>query len=712
MSTVERDPAGLLERVPELARLADAHVTLRRAIEHGRPHAAYRALFWIRVLGRAGQDAELVRQLLATRRLFIQPLKGAPAMLTYNGVGARVYGETEPDPADHSHIKTQYLVLFFVPVYPLASFLVRSATRGWNFYGRVPLSGACYLWQRAVALAGVVAVLIGALNAFGSMRYNTVQIVNALPRIVEARVGSAPPVMVWSQRTENVRVKVGLQDVVMKVDGRVIERGQIEVKRGYDVDAWNVLGAGPVFREDVVYTAKSSPAQSPAAEEPPLLCGEHTILQHRVDYVFTAAPPTLSMSENEGTAHRSRVALAELPPLFCIYKLHATGSPAQAEALASSIAAALDYDFDTVDRLIEFFVSHGDAKEATDLLTAGRARHDEMIEYQRLYQTQEIYHGRRAQLVQEFRERASAHPDSADDAYLLGRLLGGSEADHFVTESQARFPRHPYLLRSAAFRALWHGEYAEVERLVDELHSVDPKMWPEALDLELRALAASGKLDKARGLVNEALSSPRLENSSRFELVVDAQLLGNFEPKSATDGPLASLHGQSDAETGELRLAARVNACGLVMAEDLSSVQDKELRSRLDLEMKVRQSPDAALEQVASSGDSQQGVTPVSWALLLCEATRRDPNHPALKRLLNWSPHGPAGAAALIAYVEHGTTSDELEDFEPEVLAAADYVRSRAAAPGSKERKALRTRAAQEDMLRGPVSVAMNDWPE
>jgi hypothetical protein len=97
MSTVERDPAGLLERVPELARLADAHVTLRRAIEHGRPHAAYRALFWIRVLGRAGQDAELVRQLLATRRLFIQPLKGAPAMLTYNGVGARVYGEAEPD---------------------------------------------------------------------------------------------------------------------------------------------------------------------------------------------------------------------------------------------------------------------------------------------------------------------------------------------------------------------------------------------------------------------------------------------------------------------------------------------------------------------------------------------------------------------------------------------------------------------------------------
>src|SRR6187402_1857937 len=124
MNTVERDPAGLLERVPELARLAASHPTLLRAIERGRPHAVYRALFWIRLLGRAGTDAALIGELLSSRRLFIQPLGSAPTMLTYNGFGSSAYGRAEADLADGSYILTVYLVAIFVPIYPFASYLV------------------------------------------------------------------------------------------------------------------------------------------------------------------------------------------------------------------------------------------------------------------------------------------------------------------------------------------------------------------------------------------------------------------------------------------------------------------------------------------------------------------------------------------------------------------------------------------------------------
>src|SRR4051794_33371998 len=213
MSKVERDPAGLLERVPELALLAEVHPRLRRAIEHGKPHAAYRALFWIKLLGKDKQSAPLVEQLLATRRLFIQPLNGAPSMMTYNGIGARPYGSAEPDPNDGSHIITLYLVVLFVPVYPFSAYLVRPVSSGgWTLFGKVPLSSVGYLWQRATALLGLVAVLFGAFNALGAMRYNTVQVVNALPAPVTVRIGREAPLHVVTNGVQTVRTKVGVQD--------------------------------------------------------------------------------------------------------------------------------------------------------------------------------------------------------------------------------------------------------------------------------------------------------------------------------------------------------------------------------------------------------------------------------------------------------------------------------------------------------------------
>lgn len=709
MGSVERDPSGLLERVPELGRLAEAHPSLKRAIEHGRPHAAYRALFWIRWSGKAGPDAELIAQLLSTRRLFIAPLNGAPAMFTLNGVGSRPYGNAEPDPSDGSHIITLYLVLLFVPVYPFSSYLVRPATRGWSFFGKVPLSGVGYLWQRGVALLGLVAVLIGGLNALGAMRYNTVQIVNALPTPMQVTVGKERPVMVLGRQVEKVRTKVGTQDVVVKLDGQVLEQGKIEVKRGFDVNVWNVLGAGALYREDVVYTAKGE-TPPPHTEEPELICGEHTVLQDGIDYVFTTPPSDITMGEHEKVTHRSRFGLAELPAVFCVYKLAKLGKVAEASALAKSVAFASDYDLDTVEKLERFFMMHDDTKAAFELVVAARKKHDDVIEFHRLYQQQLMADGKRDVALKEYEERARAAPDSADAAYLVGRLMSGSVGDSYVSKSQARFPRHPYILRSAAYRALARADYAEVERLVDSLRSIDVKMWQTSLDLELRALAATSKVDKARGLVSDCLRSPNLDASDRFETVVDGLLLTHFEPKFQADSMIEMLRGENEQETAEMRLAARVNACDDVSGLELSKLDDKGLKSRLDLELTARKDPQAALAQVVAGDESSPGITAAAWALLVAESARLDEHHPALTRLGRWSPVGDPVLTAFTRYVREGVWDAELEELPQDVLAAADFVRSRAAT-SAPEVLALRSKATREDMLHGAVSVAMNEWP-
>jgi hypothetical protein len=157
-------------------------------------------------------------------------------------------------------------------------------------------------------------------------------------------------------------------------------------------------------------------------------------------------------------------------------------------------------------------------------------------------------------------------------------------------------------------------------------------------------------------------------------------------------------------------LLARVNGCEPVATADLAGLDDEHLKARLELELLVRSDPKAALERVASGSDASPGITAAAWVLLLAEAARVDEHHAALPRLLKWAPTGKPAASALIQYALHGTPSEELEDLPFDLLAAADFVHSRAVPAESAEQRALRSRAAREDMLRGPVSIAMATW--
>jgi len=219
-----------------------------------------------------------------------------------------------------------------------------------------------------------------------------------------------------------------------------------------------------------------------------------------------------------------------------------------------------------------------------------------------------------------------------------------------------------------------------------------------------------GKVDQARALAEDCLKSAALEPSDRFELVVDGTLLAHFEPQSPPTSFLETLKADSSQKTSELRLSARVNGCEPVAAADLEGLEDQELKARFELELLVRSDPKAALARVLNGSDAPPGITAAAWGLLLAEAARIDEHHAALPRLLRWAPTGNPGAFALIQYALHGTSSDELEDLPAELLAAADFVHSRAVPAGSAESQALRARAQREDQLHGPVSVAMRTW--
>ncbi len=189
------DPSGILSRVPELEPLAE-DPKVRRAIERGDVHRLYRILFWANLFGRMRAHRETIRLLLARRRLFLTPIRSAPALFSLNGVGATAYGRDDLDPNDGTFILTHYLCFLFMPLFPVRQYLVREADggrrRAWNFIGKVPLGPFTFFWNRLVALLVVAGVAFGGFSAWHSSRFHEVHVVNGtgvpVPSAASARI--------------------------------------------------------------------------------------------------------------------------------------------------------------------------------------------------------------------------------------------------------------------------------------------------------------------------------------------------------------------------------------------------------------------------------------------------------------------------------------------------------------------------------------------
>jgi len=711
VSGVARDPAGMLERVPELAALAERHAAVRAAIERGKPHAVYYALLRLKLFG-AGTDKQLVSDLLRHRRLFIQPLGSAPTMITYNGVGARVYGEAEPDLEDASHIKTHFLVVLFIPVYPLAAYLVkRAGDRGWTFFGKVPLSSANYLWQRAFAAVGVLAVLVGAYRAVWAARYNTVYVVNALPNAVEVRLGASPPLTVGAHAREKLRARVGEQPIEVRAQGRVLERGTLDVRRGYDVVLWNVLGAGLVYESDIIYTSKTTDAPS-SPPTPAIFCGDNQVLLDHVPYVFTEPPKRISMSESESVVHKNALGFADDEPLACLFQLEKRHRHDELKTLSQKLADATNYDLKILGAIRPVLPADGQANAAADIVKQGLARQDANLDFHRMYQELAQAAGTpRAALVEQYHARALAQPDSADATYLWARLLVDPEATRVFSSALERFPQHPYLLRAGAYDALRQSDFSRVAQLMGTLHGADLKIWRESYDLEVRALTGLGQIDKARHVADEYGTSPDLDISDRIELTSKRLLLARFEPNVNEEDVLLGLHSVNDEATAAARLRARAEGCADVTAAEIADESDEGFKNSLTVEVNAHKNPTLALDKLVAADDPPH-LSLAAWALLLGEAARLDVGHHALARLRspNYVPFSARTLDAIVEYVREGKLSDELGELDAEMLAAFDFVRSRNLSGG--ERETLRSRAAREDPLHGAVTMAMNSWPQ
>jgi hypothetical protein len=701
-----RDPAGLVARSPELARLAERSPSLRRAIEHGRPLDAYRALYWAHRTGRFRDLGDDAATLLGHRRLFVKPLTSAPVMFTYNGIGTSLYGTSDVDPRDGTYVGTLFAVFIFVPLFPIASYLVRNSPekpgRAWNFIAKVPLASGTYFWQRGVALGLLALLLVGLGSAFEGFGHNTIDFVNGLDRPVRVQVSGARTLEVPGGDWKSVRSAVGKVAITILADGRVVESDSIDVPRGSRTIVWNVLGAAPIYVEQVVYSSaedKDSASRPPA--EPEILCGKSLLSRDRVDDEFQDSPKSVSMPKGSEHVVRWHLGIAPGGAQTCGSILASRDAPA-AERWAMKLTRALLLPASKFRGLSEAGLSDVPAAEGEAFAKELIVR-DDSVEAHRLYQDVLLASDQRARVVAEYEARLAAGPDSADMAYLALRARTVEEQRTRIGHLLARYPDHPYLRRLDIYVHYAALEFPQVLASAQALMRIDRNVWLDTLDQHIDALAGMGRGPEATALLHEVATGA----SNMLSLKRHADSLAY---RIACRFGTATPDLDDDAKDDEaLPLLVRATSGREVSGGELDSLKDPETRDALAIVAAARAHPDAALAKwSASSRDVQMRVPASVQVLLQAEGARR--GQATTMDVVAGALLDRRTVAAMLALVQRGETADEIAGLPLEFRAALEFVRSRANGISEKERAERLARARACDVLRGPVTVAIDGW--
>ena len=105
------------------------------------------------------------REFLRKRFPDMEPVEQIPSMTMINGIGFMPVGERDRDSMTDTYVTTVFFCFIYLPLFGFGSYRVADAsppethllgrfhTESWHFYGRVPMSTFCKIYNVAVLCA-------------------------------------------------------------------------------------------------------------------------------------------------------------------------------------------------------------------------------------------------------------------------------------------------------------------------------------------------------------------------------------------------------------------------------------------------------------------------------------------------------------------------------------------------------------------------------
>ena len=648
----------------------------------------------------ASPDAMGVRQLLANRRRFVSPIGRAPRMFTLNGVGTRLYGESEKDAQDGSYIATLFATVVYLPVFPLSQYLVRPAGgRKHQFLGKVPAGPGVRWWRRLVGVGVVGAIAAGLLGLLAASRHATVHLVNGLDVPVEvSAAGSRLEVLPHQQRSaEWPAGKVEITTTTM--DGRLVERASCDIEGlTSDLQAYSVAGVAPIYLEQVVYATDAKKAPQPAPLE--MLAGTRCLTRSGVDDAFVDPPHQIDMDSDEET--RVHVGLAPGGWTMAFARLESTKDTAGAAKVLVSVLGALPDDdvVETASGLLHLVLGQA---QLLDALQAVADAHPQAVAVQRAYQDELTRQGHRDQALARAKAAFEKQPDSPVAGYLYARLLPSAEALPLYARLLKKSPQDVWLRLADAMVLTHSRQFAEAVPLFAGVWKDAPEKRVHLFADAATALVSVGRLSDALALAQDLDASSGATRATAVAYTELWRLAGGHAPVAPIDFA-KRVFGPKNVEAGlaeQLALAAGAKA-------DLSpkGASAKELAALALLDATASDPAKALLLAQKASPEALSRLG--TGGLLLAGEELRTGDEAGATALLN-GEMGEPYADELSSYWRTGVRAPELDDGPLDLQAAAELIRSRFVAGAA--RQALVKEAKADDVLRGVVTAAIARWP-
>jgi hypothetical protein len=487
-------------------------------------------------------------------------------------------------------------------------------------------------------------------------------------------------------------------------EGTEVDTVELDVSSGFDVLAWSIAGAAPVYLETVVYGPKSESA--PPAREPQIFCGTKILMMRDVDHAFSEPPASMNLSKSQRVATRTHVGIfpqtqGSMP--VCLPLLTAQDRYTEAVPLLELAARLAGWEREAATRAIGFALFQS-PEEALRIARAAVQARPEDAELHRVYQWVAERAGQHEALVKEYRARAEAQPESATAQYLYTRLQRGREGVAAMEQLAQRFPQDPLILKSLIYNRWRSGDWKGTAKAWEALRGMDTAGAATTADAEAAALVAQGR--RAEALAQLKKLFVEADESGRVEAAEIYARVAHGEKGVTPDELIAALEAESATKEEEEGSSKRWDLRGRagLLTEDAPDWPTLRFLST------VGRDPQAAMS-VARELKPQhlRSIGGGGWALAYGEAVRTGAAEPekvlALAYLLE-----PDSLEVFRRFVRGEAVSIEEAELTPEMRAAAYLVRSRNAALPAEERRRLVEQARKDDLIHGTVSEAIASW--
>jgi tetratricopeptide (TPR) repeat protein len=698
------DPRGWLQACPELERFS-TEPSIAAAISRGDGFALMSALRERRAARRGPGEERALDAILARRRLFTAPVGSAPALFTFNGIGSRIYGRSDPAP-DGSYVGTLFFTLLYLPIWPIAQYLVASEGSRYLFLGKVPLSATLKVWRVAVLALTVALVGAAGYGSWSGGRTARVHLLNGLdvPVVVEA-----PGVRVELPPTEGHRAVVlptGRGHLRSRTtDGRLLEELDVEIPARTPLVAYSVLGTAPLVIEGIFYGPAAAARTTRTRVD--VYAGRSFTAERSVSWVFEAAPQKLQVRE-QGEI-RTRAWAPQGGWRAAIGMLEHERRDKDAARLARAVLEATPRAEGVLDRALAAAHRAGGSAEALAVAERAVSLAPDDVDAHRARQEYLRALGRAEDARRIYRALEAHDPGSPLAVYLRARIEDGAQNERLFAAALRRFPDDPNILRAVAWGHHVAGRPREAIRVWDRLEKVQPAAADPLHGQRAVDLVAAGRGAEAARFLAARLDAKGSDLPGALLYARVARLAA--KPPRPPRYYLDALTSPLDPGTAAYvrTLVASTLGDAPPSAKELSAIEDEDARAAALLIHDAVEVPGAAVKSLArASRRVADQVDPTLRLLLGAEAARTDPGLVApIVADVGFRP----ALADLVARFVRGEEPFELSNLEPDQRAALLLGRARALEAAGRDARAVYAEVRRREVVPGPVSVALARWP-